>query len=90
MDAMGVAMWGVVYTSLGCGKLNNLCNGLFAGIVFLQHTEKLDDVGILVRNEQQISDLKGTYIGIESVAICVRYSWKIERVKSLATGPVET
>ena len=56
-------------TSLGYSKLsifvgclshetNLVINELFSGIVFLQHTEELDDAGILGRNEQQISDLE--------------------------------
>ena len=37
---------------------NLIINELLAGIVFLQHTEELDDIGILERNEQQISDFR--------------------------------
>lgn len=41
-----------------CYEMNLVINELFSGIVSVQHAEHYNDVGILMRNKQQISDLK--------------------------------
>jgi len=89
LEAKGVAIWGVVYVPIpACEDTVNIdvrelvwsictnlvINELFGGIVFLQHTEKLDDTGILVQNEQQISDLQRGRTSASNLRLVVRYS----------------
>ena len=70
---------------------NLIINELFAGIVFLQHTEELDDTGILERNEQQISDYKRGRTSASNLwRLVIRYKLESSMLSSLVASPVET
>ena len=55
-------------------ETNLIINELFGRIVFLQHTEELDNTRILVQNEQHISNLERRRTSASNLRLMVRYS----------------